>query len=187
MASAPPFGVMCMCFYINGVNFSLVNIQANGVLALLPTRTALGLGHSLFGAGALVAPLISTQFSQIPKWSFYYLVLLGVALADFTSLATVFWGKGSDRILQEMGIKSEESENSTSTSLSESPMKETSGDSAPLDNNTPAQDRATILPRKLYTPLLALFTLVCVGVEVSIGGTLLLFYEMVVDELQAGS
>ena len=164
MASAPPFGVMCMCFFINGINFSLINIQANGILALLPSKTPLGLGHSLFGAGALVAPLISTQFSQIPRWSFYYLVLLGAVLGNFTSLVTVFWGRGLDGILQEMGIPSAASEDSAPSSTTGSPAEEVS------NNNNAPQSSPGILPRKLYAPLLALFTFICVGVEVSIGG-----------------
>lgn len=169
MASAPPFGVMCMCFFINGINFSLINVQVNGILALLPTKTPLGLGHSLFGAGALVAPLIATQFAQLPRWSFYYLILLGAALGNFSSLATVFWGRGLDEILQEMDIPSAASEESTSDNDTMSPVKESPNDSTlPPDNHG-------IIPRQFYTPLLALFTFICVGVEVSIGGWIVTF------------
>jgi hypothetical protein len=164
MASAPPFGVMCTCFFINGINFSLINTQATSVLALLPSKTLLGLGHSLFGAGALVAPLISTQFAQIPRWSFHYLVLLGVAIGDFVQMVGVFRGRGFEDVSREMGIAPE---------VLEHPVSPISSDSCTMGDGTDreeVEEAVGILPKKLYVPLLALFMFLCVGVEVSIGG-----------------
>jgi fucose permease len=171
MASAPPFFVMCMCFFINGINFSLINIQANAVLALLPSKTLLGLGHSLFGAGALVAPLISTQFAQISRWSFHYLVLLGWAIGDFVQMVGVFRGRGVDDILKEMGIAPEVPKDPpAATGTEESGMEK---EEAAAEVAESSEQAVGILPKKLYAPLLALFTFLCVGIEVSIGGTFL--------------
>ena len=48
------------------------------------------------GAGALVAPLVSTQFSQLPRWSFHYLASLGIALSNTVMLIAVFRFKTQD-------------------------------------------------------------------------------------------
>ena len=41
------------------------------------------------GVGALCSPLISTQFAQLPRWSFHYLTSLGVAFINFVFLTLV--------------------------------------------------------------------------------------------------
>ena len=42
------------------------------------------------GAGALVAPLVSTQFARSDRWSFHFLCSLGVAFLNTVSLIAVF-------------------------------------------------------------------------------------------------
>lgn len=42
------------------------------------------------GAGALAAPLVSTQFSQADRWSFHYLCSFGIAFLNTISLIIVF-------------------------------------------------------------------------------------------------
>ncbi|ELU41946.1 hypothetical protein AG1IA_04029 [Rhizoctonia solani AG-1 IA] len=42
------------------------------------------------GMGAFIAPLIATQFAQLPRWSFYYMTSLGVALLNALSLFSAF-------------------------------------------------------------------------------------------------
>ena len=42
------------------------------------------------GAGALAAPLVSTQFAQSDRWSFHYLCSFGVAFLNTVSLIAVF-------------------------------------------------------------------------------------------------
>jgi hypothetical protein len=48
------------------------------------------------GAGALVAPLVSTQFAQMRHWSFHYLVSLGVTALNTIFLGLVFRAKTQD-------------------------------------------------------------------------------------------
>jgi hypothetical protein len=36
--------------------------------------------HAVYGIGALVCPLVATQFAQIPRWHFHYLCSLGLAV-----------------------------------------------------------------------------------------------------------
>lgn len=52
--------------------------------------------QSAIGAGALVAPLVSTQFAQMPRWSFHYLTSLGIALSNTIMLIAVFRFKTQD-------------------------------------------------------------------------------------------
>ena len=42
------------------------------------------------GLGALASPLIAIPFAQLPRWSFNFLVSLGVAMIDFIFLLSVF-------------------------------------------------------------------------------------------------
>ena len=42
------------------------------------------------GAGALSSPLVATQFSQMPRWSFHYLVSLGLAVINVCMITAVF-------------------------------------------------------------------------------------------------
>lgn len=48
------------------------------------------------GAGALVAPLVSTQFAQLRRWSFHYLVSLGITALNTVFLAVVFRARRQD-------------------------------------------------------------------------------------------
>ena len=45
------------------------------------------------GLGALLAPLVSTHFAQIPRWSFHYLTSLGLAVLNTASLVLAFRGR----------------------------------------------------------------------------------------------
>ena len=49
-------------------------------------------GESLtsLGVGALVSPLVATQFAQLPHWSFHYLTSLGIAIINVVFLTSVF-------------------------------------------------------------------------------------------------
>jgi hypothetical protein len=52
--------------------------------------------HYPLGAGIFAAPLVSTQFSQLQRWSFHYLVSLGLTLSNILILFLVFRGKTQD-------------------------------------------------------------------------------------------
>jgi hypothetical protein len=52
--------------------------------------------RNYLGAGALCAPLVATQFAQMHKWSFHYLVSLGIAISNTIVLIFVFRFKTQD-------------------------------------------------------------------------------------------
>lgn len=42
------------------------------------------------GLGLLLAPFVSTQFAQLPRWSFHFLVSLGLSLSNVVLQLVVF-------------------------------------------------------------------------------------------------
>jgi fucose permease len=42
------------------------------------------------GIGAFASPFAATQFAQIPRWSFHYLISLGIAVTNAISLIAIF-------------------------------------------------------------------------------------------------
>jgi hypothetical protein len=93
--------------------------QANGFVAALKdhAEAKMGLLHAAYGeqiiicvyesnylqkrslslgAGALASPLAATQFAQLNRWSFHYLVSLGIACSNTLLLIAVFRFKTQD-------------------------------------------------------------------------------------------
>ncbi|CAE6416267.1 unnamed protein product [Rhizoctonia solani] len=92
MCPGPPFPVLCIAYSLSGFGISLQCAQANTFIAHLPNGTSakMGLLHASGGLGAFIAPLIATQFSQLPRWSFHYLTSLSIALLNALVLLFVF-------------------------------------------------------------------------------------------------
>jgi len=115
-ASAPPFPLFVIAFAINGFGASFEDAQANGFVASYRDNAAskMGILHAAYGkdtfifhhrrsasldcsgVGALTAPLVATQFSQLHRWSFHYLASFGVATLNTVILVCVFKLKGQD-------------------------------------------------------------------------------------------
>jgi len=140
------------CFAINGFGLAVQDAQANGYVASLKNNaeTKMGILHAAYGAGALCAPLVATQFAQARHWSFHYLVSLGIAISNTIILITVFRFKTQDECLIEIGQSATEQGNSTQSTFRQ------------------------ILSQKTVH-LLAFFILVYVGVEVTVGGWIVTF------------
>lgn len=99
------------------------------------------------GAGACVAPLIATQFAKAPRWSFYFLVSLGLAISNTAVLTFVFRFKRLPNVLASFGIPE---------------VVHTA------ENSQANKYRQILGLRVVY--ILAFFSLVYVGTEVTIGG-----------------
>ena len=50
------------------------------------------------GTGALISPLVSTQFAQIERWYFHYLFLLGATMITLSVMVIFFRGKSAEGI-----------------------------------------------------------------------------------------
>ncbi|KAF8664609.1 hypothetical protein AX16_000708 [Volvariella volvacea WC 439] len=146
-SSAPPFPAYVLGFGLNGLGFAWQDAQANGFVASIKknAETKMGLLHAAYGAGALSAPLVSTQFAQMEWWSFHYLISLGLSLSNAILLLVVFRLKSQDECLIEMGQTAREKGTSQ-----HNPYRQILG------------------LRTVH--LLAFFVLVYVGVEVTLGG-----------------
>ncbi|KAF7360332.1 MFS domain-containing protein [Mycena venus] len=163
-APAPPFPVFVLSFVINGVGIAIQDAQANGYVASLKhsPEIKMGLLHGAYGAGALVSPIVATQFSQLRHWSFHYLASLGVAISNALVLAFVFRFKSQDgeaHTVEACTIAHDVSKECLAT------VGEAAGETSTSEHSTFRQ----ILSTKTVH-LLAFFILVYVGVEVTIGG-----------------
>ncbi|TDL22800.1 MFS general substrate transporter [Rickenella mellea] len=147
VAPAPPFPVMCIAYAINGWGGALQDAQANGFVASLKENAAakMGLLHAVYGLGAFCSPLVATQFAHLHRWSFHYLVSFGIAIANVVILMAVFRGKTQDECLQAIG-------------------------EAPAEVGTSNDSKYRQIMRQKVVHLLAIWALVYVGVEVTIGG-----------------
>ncbi|KAH9998617.1 MFS general substrate transporter [Russula vinacea] len=138
-----------IAYAINGFGESLEDAQANGFVASYKDNAQRKWGFytqlTVRGVGALAAPLVATQFAQHHRWSFHYLISLAVAILNTALLVCVFKFKTQEECLAQIGQATEE--------------KETVGGS---------KYREMFKLKALH--ILALFTLVYVGVEVTIGG-----------------
>ncbi|PIL23359.1 MFS general substrate transporter [Ganoderma sinense ZZ0214-1] len=146
---APPFPVFVLGYTINGFGMGLQDAGANGFVASIKDNatTKMGILHAVYGVGALVSPLIATQFAQLHQWSFHYLTSLGVALANTIALIVVFRFKTQDDALLEIG---------------QNPPPEDT------QENGESKYRQMFTLRSLH--LMAIFILIYVGVEVTLGG-----------------
>ncbi|KAF8707385.1 Major Facilitator Superfamily, partial [Rhizoctonia solani] len=169
LAPTPPFPVMCISYAINGfVNFDtpgigLQNAQANGFVTGIPNNTSakLGLLHAGYGAGAFVAPLVATQFARLRKWSFHFLISLGISLINSLVLFFVFKLRRQHEI---MGVPAPHSDNASVSRTDENAYKMVFGSRA--------------------VQLLAIFTWVYVGAEVTVGGWIVTF---IIEERGGGA
>ena len=191
-ASTPPFPVFAMAYAINGFGGSLGDAQANGFVANYKDNTSAKMGilhaaygkgllpswcwwprpkfpvHEFLGAGALVSPLVATQFAQLHRWSFHYLTSLAVATLNTILLVCVFKFKTQDGELDL--IYSEGMSNLTFSRDSECLAQ--IGQAAE-EKEAVGGSKYKQMFRLKSLHLLAFFTLVYVGVEVTIGGKLL--------------
>ncbi|KAG5649600.1 hypothetical protein H0H81_002891 [Sphagnurus paluster] len=159
-APALPFPAFVVSYAINGLGIALQDAQANGFVASLKdnAEAKMGILHAVYGAGALCAPLVATQFAQMRHWSFHFLISLGLSISNTLFLLAVFRFKDQDECLRQAGETVSEQEDATSSKF-----------------------RVILSHRTVH--LLAFFILVYVGVEVTIGGWIVTF---IIEERKGG-
>ncbi|KAF9047600.1 MFS general substrate transporter [Panaeolus papilionaceus] len=149
---APSFLVFVGSFFIGGLGMAWQDAHANGFIAALHDETKMGILHAAYGSGALFAPLSATQFAQMEHWSFHYLVSLTLSIINTSILAIVFRFAQQDECLADAGEV-----------ITEHPQQ------------TVSESKYGQLLRTRAVHLLALFLLMYVGVEVTIGGWIVTF------------
>ncbi|KAJ7288976.1 major facilitator superfamily domain-containing protein [Mycena rebaudengoi] len=151
-AAALPFPVFVFSCVINGVGLSIQDAQGNGYVASFSDNSGvkMGLLQASYGVGALVAPLVSTQFAQLRHWSFHYLISVGISTLNTVFLIVVFRGKTQDECMAQIGQAQREKGTSEESHL-----------------------RQIISMKSVH--LMALFLLVHAGILVTIGGWIVTF------------
>ncbi|THV06969.1 MFS general substrate transporter [Dendrothele bispora CBS 962.96] len=106
-APALPFPVFILSFALSGGGVALQHAQANGYVATLDhdPSTRLSIFHAAYGLGAFTAPLVATQFAQMRRWSFHYLVSLGVGGINLVLMVLVFKLRSKDECRKEIGLE----------------------------------------------------------------------------------
>ncbi|KAI0631011.1 MFS general substrate transporter [Trametes polyzona] len=147
MIPGGPFALMCIAFVLIGFGLSLQNSHANGFVASsrYHVSTKICLLHATYGFGALVAPLISTQFAEQKHWSFHYMISCALYILNTIVLWVVFRGKRQEVIKAE--------------------VDDLNVDPNAIDSNKYKQIFGI---REVH--FLSVFALIYVGTEVTIGG-----------------
>ncbi|RPD75475.1 MFS general substrate transporter [Lentinus tigrinus ALCF2SS1-7] len=146
ISPAGPFPIMCCAFVLSGFGLSLQHAHANGFVAALNSPTKMGFMHGSYGFGALVAPLVSTQFAKSDAhWSYHYIVSIALYLSVVTSSSLVFRGRRQEVILEESGERGTDNEAANTNKYKQ------------------------ILGLK-EVHIIATFALIYVGLEVTMGG-----------------
>ncbi|KAF7311206.1 MFS general substrate transporter [Mycena kentingensis (nom. inval.)] len=119
--------------------------------------------EAAYGAGALVAPLVSTQFARDRfrahnRWAWHYLISVGVTVVNAVVLVVVFRGKRQDECLVRIG---------------QVPSQTSSAETAHNAETDKSHFRQILALKSVH--LLALFLFVYVGTEVTIGGWIVSF------------
>ncbi|KAG8773969.1 hypothetical protein FRC12_002212 [Ceratobasidium sp. 428] len=154
LSITPPFPVMCVALAFNGIGMAFQNAQTTAMVISFTKNPGLKMGilQAGYGAGACAAPLVATQFATRPRWSFYYLVSLGLAVTNTINLAYVFRFKRLPEVLASFGIP----------------------EVVHTAEHTNANKYRQILSLRVVY-ILAFFCLVYVGTEVTIGGWIVTF------------
>ncbi|KAL1946211.1 hypothetical protein VTO73DRAFT_15338 [Trametes versicolor] len=148
LAPAGPFPLMCFGYLVIGVMLAIQAAQATGYVASLKkdSNAKMGYLHGSYGLGALLSPLVATEFAKSPKfWSFHYIISAGLYVVNTAVLWYVFRGKRQEEIMADEG--------------------ESSSDTDGVGSNKFNQ-----MIRNKDVHFLSFFALIYVGVEVTMGG-----------------
>jgi fucose permease len=163
----------------------LQDALGNTFITRLPgASNKMALAHAMYGLGAFVVPLVATQFARRTpqmegRWNYHYLVSLGVALANTAGLVWVFKGKREEVLFAEQGftpVGAEVEEKIDTGHLDHAdgdPDQEDDDPTAEHTSPSSALGSHVKFKRILSSPfihLVAAFSLLYVGIEVTIGG-----------------
>ncbi|KAI0703690.1 MFS general substrate transporter [Cerioporus squamosus] len=163
-ASGAPFPVFVIAYIFAGYGEAFLDAGSNAFLASLSenTSTKMGIMHAIYGVGAMCAPLVSTQFARLPRWSFVYLVHIGLVTFNAISQMVVFRFRRQNELLAEIG---------------QPPPEKTKESEAGVNKY-----KQVFSLRAVH--LMAFFIFTYVGVEVTIGGWIVTY---VINERHGGA
>ncbi|KLO09001.1 MFS general substrate transporter [Schizopora paradoxa] len=154
---APPFPLFCLAYCFSGIGISLQLAQSVVFVLSLPNSSLkMSIYQMTYGIGALISPLSSTRFAAMPRWSFHFLISLGFAVLNISSLALIFRFKRMKDIFVDDG-----------------PIHVVQNSEA----STNSENHYLRILKLKIVHIFALFLFAYVGVEVTIGGWIVTFVE----------
>ncbi|KAF9528689.1 major facilitator superfamily domain-containing protein [Crepidotus variabilis] len=151
IATAPPFPVLVSAYVIAGFGLSLGAAQGNGFVGSSRDNmaTKMGIFHASYGLGAFCSPLASTYFSTLSnrKWAYHFIISAALSLINVLFLLWMFRLRRQEDILREAGQE--------------------------IVPDNSAQPGGSIYRQILHVkavPLMIIFALIYIGVEVTLGG-----------------
>ncbi|KAL1669738.1 major facilitator superfamily domain-containing protein [Schizophyllum commune] len=144
---APVFPVFAVAFFFAGFGLSLQNAGSSSFVGGLKNpSTMVGIMMSAYGLGAFLAPLVATQFSKLEKWSYFYIITLGLNCANAALILAVFRLRTYNELMASAGYEQPDAGSANEASKYRQLMR---------------------LPTVHLT---ALFCFIYVGTEVTLGG-----------------
>ncbi|CUS15292.1 unnamed protein product [Tuber aestivum] len=88
----PPYPLFVFSFFLSGLGIAYQDAQANVFVANVNnSHRWLGILHAVYGAGALLGPLVATTIAaRTTHWHYFYLVTLGFAAINLVLQAWTF-------------------------------------------------------------------------------------------------
>ncbi|KAI8964506.1 MFS general substrate transporter [Daldinia sp. FL1419] len=153
IAVHPPYPVLVIAFMLAGFGNGIADAAWNAWIGnMARANEMLGFLHGLYGAGAVLSPLIATTMitkSNLPWYAFYYL-MIGMASLEVIASVGCFWKATGREYRESLTKHSESSQGGLKEALFQKPAAR-------------------------VTWLCALFLLGYVGLEVALGGWIVEF------------
>ncbi|KAG5978560.1 hypothetical protein E4U55_006054 [Claviceps digitariae] len=153
IALHPPYGVLVFAFVLAGFGNGVADAAWNAWVGNLANSSELlGFLHAFYGVGGVVSPLVATTMitkAKLPWYSFYY-VMIAMAGLETVSLSCAFWSSSGTEYRRL--YKTHE-----------------------LEHETRLRDVLFKAPSARVSWVAALFLLCYVGVEVALGGWIVVF------------
>ncbi|KAF9528690.1 major facilitator superfamily domain-containing protein [Crepidotus variabilis] len=151
IATAPPFPVLVCAYVIAGFGLGLEAAQGNGFVGSLQDNmaTKMGIFHASYGLGAFCSPFASTRFSTLSdrKWAYHFIITAVLSLINVVLLFWMFRLRRQEDILLEAGQEH-------------------------ISDNS-VRPGGSLYRQIIHTkavPLMIVFALIYIGVEVTLGG-----------------
>ncbi|KAH9997379.1 MFS general substrate transporter [Xylariaceae sp. FL0662B] len=94
IALRPPYALLVVAFVVAGFGNGIADAAWNAWIGnMARANEILGLLHGLYGAGAVLSPLIATTMitkANLP-WSSFYYIMIGFAALEIAGSITCFW------------------------------------------------------------------------------------------------
>ena len=157
-ACHPPYPVLVISFMLAGLGNGIEDAAWNAWIgAMSNPNEVLGFLHGLYGVGGTIAPLVATTLitkANVP-WYYWYYCMIGAAAVELAVSAHAFWG--------------------CTGAVFRAANARTSG------NGSRLKEAILQKPAARVTWLAALFLLGYVGIEVGLGGWIVVFMIRVRD------